>query len=152
MRSTALAIAFAAAFGASAALGDTHGHGHGHADGRTPAPAGASVYFVNLQDGATVSSPVTVVFGARGIGVAPAGVEKENTGHHHLLINLEPTEETLNEALPADENHRHFGGGQTEATLDLAPGTYTMQLLMADHNHVPHQPPIISDKITVTVK
>jgi hypothetical protein len=119
---------------------------------RTPAPEGASIYFVNLKDGATVSSPVTIVFGARGIGVAPAGVEAPKTGHHHLLINMEPTEETLTSALPADENHRHFGGGQTEATLTLAPGTYTLQLLMADHNHVPHDPPLLSDRITVTVK
>jgi hypothetical protein len=148
MKLTALAVAIG--IGATAALADQHAHDH--AEGRTPAPAGASVYFVNLKDGATVSSPVTVVFGARGIGVAPAGVEKENTGHHHLLINLEPTEETLSEALPADDNHRHFGGGQTEATLALAPGTYTLQLLMADHNHVPHEPPLLSEKITITVK
>jgi hypothetical protein len=119
---------------------------------RTPAPEGAAVYFVNVKNGDTLSSPATIVFGARGIGIAPAGIEKEKTGHHHLLINVAPTAETLNEAIPADDNHRHFGGGQTEVTLDLAPGTYTLQLLMADHNHVPHAPPILSEMITVTVK
>lgn len=143
MKHTMLAAAFAAlTLAAAPAL----------ALDRTPAPEGAAVYFVNIKDGDTVSSPVTIVFGAKGIGVAPAGVEKEKTGHHHLLINTVPTPEVLNGAIPADDNHRHFGGGQTQVTLDLAPGTYTFQLLMGDHNHIPHAPPLLSEMITVTVK
>ncbi|WP_299685386.1 DUF4399 domain-containing protein [uncultured Tateyamaria sp.] len=124
----------------------------------TPAPDGARVYFVNLEDGATVSSPVTVVFGLENMGVAPAGTERENTGHHHLLLNRPPLgdgpdgAEELEYGLPADENHIHFGGGQTQVTLDLDPGQHTMQLVMGDLNHVPHATPITSDVITITVE
>lgn len=120
------------------------------AQDRTPAPKGAKVYIISPQDGATVSSPVKVVFGLAGMGVAPAGVEKAKTGHHHLIIDagLPPA----NESVPADENHRHFGGGQTEATVELAPGRHTLQMIMGDHNHVPHDPPVVSEKITITVK
>jgi len=122
-----------------------------HADGhRTPAPEGARVYFIAPQDGATVSSPVTVRFGLAGMGVAPAGVEKGGTGHHHLLID-QPLADYDN-AIPADEAHRHFGGGQTETTVDLAPGTHTLQLVVGDHNHIPHMPPIESARITITVE
>ncbi|GAB4362012.1 MAG: DUF4399 domain-containing protein [Kiloniellaceae bacterium] len=121
--------------------------------GETPAPAGAEVYFIAPQDGATVSSPVTVRFGLKGMGVAPAGVEKEMTGHHHLLIDTEaPTGAALNEPLPADDHHKHFGGGQTETTVELAPGTHTLQLLLGDWSHIPHNPPVMSQKITITVK
>jgi hypothetical protein len=92
--------------------------------GETPAPEGARLYFIAPLDGATVSSPVTVVFGLKGMGVAPAGVEKEMTGHHHLLIDTdELSGAALNEPIPADDHHRHFGGGQTETTIELAPGT-----------------------------
>ena len=123
------------------------------ADGhRTAAPEGAMSYIVNISDGDTVSSPVTIVFGLKGMGVAPAGVEKENTGHHHLLVNLDAATINLDDPLPADENHIHFGGGQTETTIELPAGTHTLQLLLADHNHVPHNPPVISEKITVTVE
>lgn len=124
----------------------------------TPAPEGAEVYFVNLEDGATLQSPVTIVFGLSGMGVAPAGTESEMTGHHHLFLNRPPlgeTEEGAEELLygiPGDDNHIHFGGGQTEVTLDLEPGDYTMQMVMGDLNHVPHVPPIASDQITVTVE
>ena len=117
----------------------------------TPAPAGARVYIIAPTDGETVSSPVTVTFGLEGMGVAPAGVEKANTGHHHLLIDL-AGEPALDRPLPADANHRHFGGGQTQATVELTPGSHTLQLIMGDHNHVPHQPPVMSEKITVTVR
>ncbi|MGD1877275.1 MAG: DUF4399 domain-containing protein [Kiloniellaceae bacterium] len=121
--------------------------------GETPAPAGAEVYFISPQDGATVSSPVTVRFGLRGMGVAPAGDEKANTGHHHLLIDTDaPSGDALNEPIPADDHHKHFGGGQTETTLELAPGTHTLQLLLGDWSHIPHNPPVMSQKITVTVK
>ena len=117
---------------------------------RTPAPQGARVYIVSPQNGATVSSPVRVIFGLEGMGVAPAGVKKANTGHHHLIIDADLPPAT--EPVPSDDNHRHFGGGQTEVTVELAPGTHTLQLIMGDHNHVPHVPPVVSEKITITVK
>jgi hypothetical protein len=117
---------------------------------KVTAPAGAAVYFANLKNGDVVSSPLLVQFGLRGIGVAPAGVEKENTGHHHLLIDV--AEIDVNNALPMTDNIRHFGGGQTEARVELKPGTHTLQLLLADHNHIPHHPLVISERITVTVK
>ena len=121
--------------------------------GETPAPAGAEVYFISPQDGATVSSPVTVRFGLKGMGVAPAGDEKANTGHHHLLIDTEtPSGAALNEPVPSDDHHKHFGGGQTETTVELAPGTHTLQLLLGDWSHIPHNPPVMSQKITITVK
>lgn len=126
--------------------------------GETPAPEGAEVYFVGLEDGATVTSPVTVVFGLAGMGVAPAGVEKAGTGHHHLLVDRPPLgqgeggSEEYDYALPSDENHRHFGGGQTQLALDLAPGQHTLQLVLGDHGHVPHNPPVVSGVITITVQ
>ena len=122
--------------------------------GETPAPAGAAVYFITPQNGETVSSPVTVRFGLKGMGVAPAGVEdKPNTGHHHLLIDTAtPAGDALNEPLPADDHHKHFGGGQTEVTIDLTPGSHTLQLVLGDWSHIPHNPPVMSEKITVTVK
>jgi hypothetical protein len=119
---------------------------------RTPAPAGAGVYFIAPADGATVTGPVTIRFGLRGMGVAPAGVEHANTGHHHLLINVAPSELDMGGNIPADERHRHFGAGQTEATLTLPAGTHRLQLLLGDHNHIPHQPPVMSAVITITVR
>ena len=124
----------------------------------TPAPANATVYFIGLEDGDTVSSPVTVVFGLAGMGVAPAGTEKENTGHHHLLLNRPPIgegeegAEELEYGLPADDNHIHFGGGQTQTTIDLPAGTHTMQLVLGDLNHIPHSPPVASEVITIIVE
>ncbi|WOF75922.1 DUF4399 domain-containing protein [Parvibaculaceae bacterium PLY_AMNH_Bact1] len=121
--------------------------------GETPAPEGAEVYFIAPEDGATVSNPVRIVFGLRGMGVAPAGIAKEKTGHHHLLVNTPMLSgEDLDYAIPADDNHLHFGGGQTEASIDLAPGTHTLQLLVGDQNHIPHDPPIHSDALTITVE
>ncbi len=128
------------------------------AGGSTPSNPDAQVYFVNLSDGDTVQSPVTVVFGLNGMGVAPAGTEKENTGHHHLLIDRPPLGEgedgadELAYGLPADDNHIHFGGGQTEVTLDLTPGPHTLQLVLGDAGHVPHATPIVSEVITITVE
>ena len=124
----------------------------------TPAPENATVYFIGLEDGDTVTSPVTVVFGLSGMGVAPAGTEKENTGHHHLLLNRPPIgegeegAEELEYGLPADDNHIHFGGGQTQTTIDLPAGTHTMQLVLGDLNHIPHSPPVASEVITITVE
>ena len=118
--------------------------------GETPAPAGAEVYFITPADGATLSNPVTVIFGLRNMGVAPAGVEKDKTGHHHLLIDTGLPD--LDSAIPSDETHRHFGGGQTQTTLELAPGSHTLQLLLGDWSHVPHNPPVTSEQITITVE
>lgn len=117
----------------------------------TPAPPGARVYIISPADGAVVSSPVTVTFGLSGMGVAPAGVDKPHTGHHHLLIDVDGTP-PLDMPLPADDRHKHFGGGQTETTVELAPGEHTLQLIMGDQNHIPHDPPVMSEKITITVQ
>ena len=121
------------------------------ANAASPAPADAHVYIISPVDGEVLSSPVTVKFGLSGMGVAPAGVEKAATGHHHLLIDLDTLPDP-GKPLPADDHHKHFGGGQTETTVDLAPGQHTLQLMMGDHNHVPHDPPVVSDKITITVE
>ena len=116
------------------------------------------VYFVNLADGDTVSSPVKIVFGLSGMGVAPSGVEAENTGHHHLLINRPPFGEaeedadTLEYGVPADDMHLHFGKGQTETTVELPAGSHTLQLLLGDAAHVPHNTPVLSDVITIVVE
>jgi len=117
---------------------------------QTPSPEGAKLYFIAPQDGAKVSNPVTVKFGLSGMGVAPAGVDKPKTGHHHLLIDVDEID--LNNPLPADDNHKHFGGGQTETTVTLKPGKHTLQLVLGDLNHVPHKPPVMSEKITINVK
>lgn len=120
--------------------------------GETPSVPGARVYFIQPVDGDTVKSPVLVVFGLSGMGVAPAGVEKENTGHHHLIVNAPMLEgEDLDYSIPADESYRHFGIGQTETMLDLPPGRHTLQLLLGDANHVPHNPPVASAPISITV-
>lgn len=113
--------------------------------------AGAKAYIISPENGATVKSPVTVRFGLSGIGVAPAGVERKNTGHHHLLIDVDELPD-FNTPIPGDEQHRHFGGGQTEVTLELSPGTHRLQLLLGDHNHVPHNPPVLSEPVTITVE
>ena len=115
------------------------------------APDDASVYFISPQDGETVSSPVTVRFGLEGMGVAPAGVDRKNTGHHHLLVNVDEMPD-MNDPIPSDEQHRHFGGGQTQTTLDLEPGTHELTLLLGDQTHTPHNPPVKSETITITVE
>ncbi|WP_428687319.1 DUF4399 domain-containing protein [Roseibium sp.] len=120
--------------------------------GETPAPDGAKVYFINLKDGDTVKGPVSIQFGLAGMGVAPAGTEKEKTGHHHLVIDEAIEGEELNEPIPSDEHHKHFGGGQTETTIELAPGSHTLQLMLGDWSHIPHNPPVMSEKITITVE
>ena len=119
---------------------------------QTPSPAGAKAYFINLKDGAEVTSPFLVQFGLSGMGVAPAGVEKPNTGHHHLLIDTKLTDEEMKAPIPADDTHKHFGGGQTEAMVTLPPGQHTLQLMLADWSHIPHSPPVMSEPITITVK
>ena len=118
---------------------------------RTPSAAGAEVYIISPKDGATVHNPVLVQFGLRGMGVAPAGIKFDNTGHHHLLIDTDPPSDPST-PLPATDKIVHFGKGQTETTLKLTPGKHTLQLLLADANHIPHSPPVISKKITITVE
>jgi hypothetical protein len=118
---------------------------------RTKAPAGASVYIISPKDGATVSSPFVVQFGLKGMGIAPAGVEHANTGHHHLLIDVTEMPD-MTKPLPATDHIKHFGGGQTETELTLPPGRHTLQLVLGDATHTPFDPPIVSPKITITVK
>jgi hypothetical protein len=127
---------------ANLALGQTIG-------GPTPSPEGAKVYFVDLKDGATIAPNTTVHFGLHGMGVAPAGSDKANSGHHHLLIDTDLP--PLDEPIPSDENHLHFGAGQTEVDLTLAPGPHTLQLLLGDKNHIPHSPPVMSERVRVVV-
>ncbi|HZF16918.1 MAG TPA: DUF4399 domain-containing protein [Steroidobacteraceae bacterium] len=118
---------------------------------RTASPAGAEVYFVGLKDGAKVTNPVTVHFGLKGMGIAPAGIKFDNTGHHHLFVDTDIPAD-LSQPLPAVENKIiHFGKGQTEVTLTLTPGKHTLQLLVGDALHIPHNPPVVSQKITINV-
>lgn len=117
---------------------------------RSPSPEGVELYFISPKHGETVSGPVTVIFGLKGMGVAPAGVDKEHTGHHHLLINTGLP--ALDLPVPADDQHKHFGKGQTQTTIELPPGKHTLQLLLGNHLHVPHNPVVASDVIEITVK
>jgi hypothetical protein len=133
--------ATAVAFAATAVLAQ---------DFRQPAPAGAKVYFIEPKDGAEITGAVTIKMGLTGMGIAPAGVEKKDTGHHHILVN-----QKLADAMgpiPADDKHRHFGAGQTETVLTLPPGKHTLQLVLGDHNHIPHNQMVSSETITITVK
>ena len=117
---------------------------------RQAAPEGARVYIITPEDGAVVSSPVTVRFGLAGMGVAPAGIDKEATGHHHLIIDAPLPDPSL--PVPKDEQRIHFGGGQTETSVELAPGKHTLQLVLGDFKHVPHDPPVVSEVVTITVE
>ncbi len=116
---------------------------------KTASAEGTMAYIVSPANGATVSSPVKVVFGLNGMGVAPAGVQANNTGHHHLLVN---GAQLPNLDMPLGSDVTHFGGGQTETTIELEPGTHTLQLILGDHLHIPHNPPVTSEKITITVE
>jgi len=138
MRSSLLAFAIILAPAFNAFAGDT------------PAPEGTSIYIISPKHGEVVTSPVKVVFGLSGMGVAPAGVDKDKTGHHHLLIDTGLP--NLNNPIPADDKHKHFGGGQTETVIKLTPGEHTLQLLLADFTHTPHNPPVMSQQITIMVK
>jgi hypothetical protein len=121
----------------------------GLAAAQTASPQGARVYFINLKNGQHVKSPVMIQFGLSGMGVAPAGSQNPNTGHHHLIIDA-PTP-PAGMPIPMNEQHRHFGGGQTEISVPLMAGNHTLQLVLADGAHIPHNPPVVSDRITVTV-
>ena len=111
--------------------------------------ANPKVYFINLAEGDIVESPFLIQFGLSGMGIAPAGTDRANTGHHHLLINVNDID--LSKPIPSSSNHIHFGGGQTESLVDLMPGDYSMQLVLGDMTHTPHNPPIISQRINITV-
>lgn len=115
-----------------------------------PSAPGAKAYFINIKDGDSVSSPVFIQFGLKGMGVSAAGLQSENTGHFHVLIDSPTVDFSV--PLPATEQIKHFGGGQTETELVLKPGKHTLQLVLADWKHQPHNPVVQSDKITVTVK
>jgi hypothetical protein len=117
--------------------------------GPTPSPPGAAVYFIGLKDGDTLPTKATIHFGLRGMGVAPAGSDRVNSGHHHLIVDA-PTP-ALNVEIPNDFQHLHFGAGQTETEITLTPGDHTLQLVFGDKNHVPHSPPLVSDRIKVKV-
>jgi len=112
--------------------------------------AETELYFVTPKDGAKVSGEFTVSFGLRGMGVAPAGVDVPNTGHHHLLIDMD-TLPPMDAPLPKTEQLRHFGGGQTQTSLTLPAGTHTLQLLLGNYSHIPHESPLMSEKITIVV-
>jgi hypothetical protein len=117
---------------------------------RTPSPAGAKVFFVSPKDGDTIHGAVPVKFGVEGMAIVPAGTDQPNSGHYHLLIDTKLEDPTV--PIPADENHKHYGGGQTEAAVGLPPGKHTLQIVLGDKNHVPHDPPVESDVITITVE
>ena len=117
--------------------------------GPTPSPEGAEVYFSDLKDGATIPPKATIRFGLKEMGVAPAGSDRPNSGHHHLLIDTELP--PLDKPIPNDFNHLHFGTGQTEAQVTLKPGPHTLQLLLGDKDHIPHNPPVMSPRIKVVV-
>lgn len=115
-------------------------------------PEGANTYFISPQDGEVVGKTFSVKFGLSGMGVAPAGVDKKNTGHHHLLIDADESTVDMAKPLPGSNNLKHFGKGQTETELTLPSGQHTLQLLLGNHLHIPHDKAVMSKKITITVK
>jgi hypothetical protein len=117
---------------------------------RTPAPTGATVAITSPANGAVVKSPVTVTFAITGMTLAAAGTNEANTGHHHLLVDADIP--ALDQPIPKDDRHLHYGQAQTEATIELPPGMHTLQLLLGDGNHVPHDPPMASEQISITVE
>lgn len=126
--------------------------GPGTADPEMPRqsrPDDAQIYFITPGDAEILTSPIIVRFGLKGMGIAPAGVEKSGTGHHHLIIDAELPPAGL--PIPASDHHRHFGKGQTEVSLTLAPGEHTLQLLLGDHFHIPHDPPLSSERISIVI-
>jgi hypothetical protein len=129
---------------------ETHAPPTADAVGRTPSPPGAKVFIIEPKDGATVKNPITVKFGVEGMKVVPAGTDEPDSGHHHLLIDTKV--EDYNAPIPADAQHIHYGKAQTEGTIELSPGKHTLQDVFADKNHIPHEPPVQSDVITITVE
>lgn len=116
---------------------------------RTAAPAGARVFIVSPREGENVTTPVRVVFGIEGMGLVPAGEKNDNAGHHHLLINTDLADASL--PIPADDKHIHYGKAQTEAMVELPPGKHTLQLVLGDYLHIPFNPVIASEKVTINV-
>jgi len=157
---TGLLIICGLAWGLSSCGGDqpTTESGSGSSDGTSetggislsPAAPGATVFIISPVNGATVASPVAVKFGISGMTVAPAGETLESSGHHHLLVNMGLGD--LTQPIPSDEHHLHFGKGQTETSIELAPGQHTLQLVLGDGIHVPHDPPVMSDLVVITVE
>ena len=152
---TLLALSLAACGDSSAPSQDAH---EAHKEGtpsteaipRTPSPAGAKAWLIEPKDGAVVKNPITVKFGIEGMRVAPAGSDEPDSGHHHLLIDTTLTD--ADAPIPADDKHKHFGKGQTEATIELPPGQHTLQDVFADKNHIPFEPSVQSAPITITVE
>jgi hypothetical protein len=128
---------------------ETHTPPSADAITRTPSPPGAKVFLIEPKDGATVKNPITVKFGVEGMKVVPAGTDEPDSGHHHPLIDAKVADST---ALPADAQHTHYGEGQTEGTTELSPGKHTLQDIFADKSHVPFDPPVQSDVVTITVE
>ena len=119
---------------------------------RTAPSANAEVYFIAPSDGATIQGPVSVRFGLKGMGIAPAGIKFDNTGHHHLLVDTDLSDVKLDSPMPTTDKILHFGKGQTETTLNLTPGKHTLEIIFADYQHISFDPPLHSKKITITVK
>lgn len=117
---------------------------------RTASPAGARVFFITPADGDTVANPIRIEFGIEGMDVARAGDDRPNSGHHHLLVDTALPD--LGMPIPADDQHIHFGDGSTTTEITLPPGEHTLCMLLGDHRHVPHEPPVVSDAITITVQ
>ena len=143
-------VALALAFGGSA-FAEASEAGADTSALLSASPENARVYFIAPLDGATVSKTFTVKFGLSGMGVAPAGIDFENSGHHHLLINVDEMPD-MRLPIPADEHFVHFGLGQTETEITLSPGVHSLRLLLGNHLHIPHDPPVMSERITVTVE
>ena len=122
------------------------------AQSRTPAPTGAEAYIIAPRNGEKIHGPVTVRFGLKGMGIAPAGIKFDNTGHHHVIVDTDVSELKLDAPLPMTDKIRHFGKGQTETTLTLPPGKHTLELVFADYVHMSFDPPLHSKKITITVE
>ncbi len=122
-----------------------------HAVEKSKATDNANLYIISPLDGETVTNPVKIVFGLEGMGIAPAGIKFNNTGHHHLLIDVAELPD-INLPIPSDDNHKHFGKGQTEAVIELQPGEHTLQLILGDHMHIPHDPAVVSKKIKINVE
>jgi len=117
---------------------------------RTASADGASVFFIMPADGATVSNPISIEFGIAGMDVVKAGDKQPHSGHHHLLIDTDLPD--LGLPIPADEHHVHFGDGSTSTEITLPPGEHTLQMLLGDHLHIPHNPPLVSEQITISVE
>jgi hypothetical protein len=143
-----------AACGDSSTPSNDHVHKEGapaaDASGRSPSPPGAKVWIIEPKDGATVKNPITVQFGVEGMKLVPAGTDEPDSGHHHLLIDTKI--EDYNAPIPAEAQHVHYGKAQTEGTIELSPGKHTLQDVFADKNHIPHEPPVQSDVVTITVE